>query len=268
MLRTRVLTAIVALPILIALVWVGGWAFAALVVGALLIAGWEYVHLLRQGGYNPPLWLTGALIALAVGAVRLGYEDWRSPGLALLLLAGMGHAVWRMERGAPAPIHDLALAVFGGVYIGWLGSAFLAVRQWQNGAYFVALIYGSVATADSAAYFVGRQWGRHKMSPHVSPKKTWEGYAGGVVGALLFGAVMGAFSPDAALNWAHGAALGTLIGVVGTLGDLGISAIKRQVGAKDSSHLIPGHGGILDRVDSVLVAAWVGYAYLAWIVLR
>ncbi len=266
MLKTRVLTAVVALPILIALVWVGGWAFALFVGGALFIAGWEYGHLWRQGGYAPPLWLTEALIALALGTAHWGHEDWRAHGLALLLVVGVGHAVLRMERGAPAPVHDLALAVFGGVYIGWLGSAFLALRQGPNGAYFVALIYGSVATADSAAYFVGRQWGRHKMSPHVSPKKTWEGYAGGVVGALLFGALMGAFAPAGALNWAHGAALGVLVGVLGAWGDLGISAIKRQVGAKDSGHIIPGHGGVLDRVDSVLVAAWVGYSYLTWIV--
>jgi len=186
----------------------------------------------------------------------------------LLLVLGMGQTVWRMEHAAPVPLHDLALAVFGGVYIGWLGSAFLALRQLQHGAYFVALVYGSVAVADSAAYFVGRRWGQHKMSPRVSPKKTWEGYGGGVVGAVLFGALMGAFAPVQTLSWAHGAALGALIGMLGTLGDLGISALKRQVGAKDSGHLIPGHGGILDRVDSVLVAAWVGYSYLTWVVWR
>ena len=268
MLRTRVLTAIVALPVLIALVWIGGWAFVALVVGALLIAGWEYVHLLRQGGYAPPLWLTWALIALAVAAVRFAHDEWNTPGVALLALLGMGHAVWRMERGAPSPIHDLALAVFGGVYIGWLGSTFLAVRQLPHGAYLVALIYGCVAVADSAAYFVGRKWGQHKMFPRVSPKKTWEGYAGGIVGATLFGALLGAYAPDGVVNWAHGAALGTLIGILGTVGDLGISAIKRQVNAKDSGHLIPGHGGVLDRVDSVLVAALIGYYYLEWFVLR
>lgn len=267
MLRTRVLTAVVALPILIALVWLGGWAFALLVSGALLIAGWEYVHLLRQGGYSPPLWLTWALIALAVGTVRFAHETWRTPAMAGLALLGVGHAVWRMERGASAPVHDMALAFFGGVYIGWLGSTLLAIRRLPHGAYFVALVYGCVASADSAAYFVGRQWGRHKLSPRVSPKKTWEGYAGGVVAAALFGAVMGAFAPESALTWAHGATLGASIGMLGTVGDLGISAIKRQVNAKDSGHLIPGHGGVLDRVDSVLVAAPVGYFYLVWFVL-
>ncbi len=267
MLRTRVLTAVVALPILIAVVWVGGWFFVALVVGALLIGGWEYVHLLRQGHFAPPLWLTWALIVLAAGATHFAHEDWRAPGLALLVMLGMGQAIRRMERGALSPLHDLALSVFGGVYIGWLGSTFLAVRALPHGAYFVALIYGSVAIADSAAYFVGRRWGQHKMSPRVSPKKTWEGYAGGVAGGLLFGALMGTLAPEKAIGVAHGATLGALVGVLGTLGDLGISALKRQVGAKDSGHLIPGHGGILDRLDSVLVAACIGYYYLVWFVM-
>jgi phosphatidate cytidylyltransferase len=123
-----------------------------------------------------------------------------------------------------------------------------------------------VAFSDSAAYFVGRLWGRHKLSPRTSPKKTWEGYAGSVIGGLAFGAVVGGLPGTGALTWWQGALLGLLIGVLGTIGDLSISLIKRQVGAKDSSRLIPGHGGILDRTDSVLVAAAVGYYYLVWFV--
>lgn len=266
MLRTRFLTAVVALPILLLVVWIGGVVFAGVVLAALAIGGWEYARLLRLNAQPPLLALVWALLALPLAAVWFAREDWLAPALALMLIAGMFIAVRRMERGAAAPITDLALAVFGGVYLGWLGSTLLAVRLLDDGAYLLIAIYGCVAFSDSAAYFVGRQWGAHKLAPRVSPKKTWEGYAGSVIGGPLFGALVGGLVPDSPLGWGHGAALGLLIGVLGTVGDLGISAIKRQVGAKDSSHLIPGHGGILDRLDSVLVSAAVGYYYLIWLV--
>ncbi len=266
MLKTRVLTAVVALPILIAVVLVGGWLFAALIVAALVLGGLEYVHLLRQGGYHTPAWLVLALILLLAGATCFEHDDWRAPGVAALLIAGTFYAIWGMEHGQPNPVLALALAVFGGLYLGWLGSYLLAVRDLQEGAYLLLMLYGCVAFSDSAAYFVGRRWGRHKMSPRVSPKKTWEGYVGSVVGGAVFGALAGGLPDTAVLTWGHGALIGLLIGVLGTVGDLGISAIKRQVGAKDSSHLIPGHGGILDRTDSVLVSVAIGYYYLVWFV--
>jgi phosphatidate cytidylyltransferase len=266
MLRTRVLTAVVALPILIAVVLVGGWLFVVLVTAVLLLGGLEYIHLLRQGGYYAPAWLVLALILLLVGATWFAHDDWRAPGITALLIAGAVYTIWSMEHGQPNPVLALVLAMFGGVYLGWLGSYLLAVRGLQEGAYLLLMLYGCVAFSDSVAYLVGQRWGRHKMSPRVSPKKTWEGYAGSVVGGLVFGALAGGLPNTDVLTWEHGALLGLLIGVLGTVGDLGISAIKRQVGAKDSSHLIPGHGGILDRTDSVLVSGAVGYYYLVWFV--
>lgn len=266
MLRTRFLTALVALPIMLAVALIGGWLFAGVVFVALLIGGWEYVALWHKGGYAPPLWLVLALIALPVGAVWFDHADWRAPGLALILIADMLYAIRHMEAGDARPVLDLALAVFGGVYIGWLGSTLLATRLLTDGAYFVILVYSLVAITDSAAYFVGRQFGTHKMSPRVSPKKSWEGYTASVVSGPIVGALVGGLAGIHALTWGHGAMIGLLVGVLGTVGDLGISAIKRQVGAKDSSHLIPGHGGILDRIDSVLVATAVSYYYLIWFV--
>ncbi len=267
MLRTRVLTAVVALPILVAVILVGGWLFAGVVFVALVLGGLEYTNLLRQGNYQVPLWLVLSLVALPAAATWFDHADWRAPGIAALLIAGMVYAIGRMERDHPQPMIELALAVFGGVYIGWLGSYLIAVRELDEGAYLTLMLYGCVAVSDSAAYFVGRQWGRHKMSPRVSPKKSWEGYAGSIVGGLVFGTLAGGLPDTAVLNWGHGAVIGLLIGALGTVGDLGISAIKRQTGAKDSGHLIPGHGGILDRTDSVLVAAAIGYYYLVWFVL-
>jgi phosphatidate cytidylyltransferase len=266
MLKTRALVAAVALPILLAVVLVGGWLFAGFVGGALLIAGDEYVRLLRQGEYQPPEWLVLLLITLLIGATWFEHSDWREPAVALILILGMLYAIWGMEHDQSQPVFSVALAVFGGIYIGWLGSYLIAVRMLSEGAYLTVFLYGCVAVSDSAGYFVGRQWGKHKMSPRVSPKKSWEGYIGSIIGGALFGALAGGLPNSEALNYGHGASIGLLIGILGTVGDLAISAIKRQVGAKDSSHLIPGHGGILDRTDSVLVAAVIGYYYLRWFV--
>jgi phosphatidate cytidylyltransferase len=271
MLKTRALVAGIALPILLVIVLIGGWVFAGFVFVALLIGGDEYMRLVRQGTYHPPAWLIMALIALPVGATWFEHSDWRGPGIALLLIAAVTYVIWDMERDKyelkRQPLFDVALAVFGGLYIGWLGSYLLAVRMLEEGAYLTIFLYGCVAVSDSAAYFVGRQWGTHKMSPRVSPKKSWEGYFGGVIGGTIFGALAGGLPDSDFLTYAHGALIGLLIGMLGTVGDLAISAIKRQVGAKDSSRLIPGHGGILDRIDSVLVAVAIGYYYLTWFVM-
>ncbi|MBN1563238.1 MAG: phosphatidate cytidylyltransferase [Anaerolineae bacterium] len=271
MLKTRALVAVVALPILLVMVLIGGWLFAGFVFVALLIGGDEYMRLVRQGNYHPPEWLIMALIALPVGATWFEHADWREPGLALLLIVAVAYVIWDMERDKKEqkrqPVFDAALAVFGGLYIGWLGSYLIAVRMLTEGAYLTIFLYGCVAISDSAAYFVGRQWGKHKMSPRVSPKKSWEGYVGSIIGGALFGALAGGLPDSDILNFGHGALIGLLIGALGTVGDLAISAVKRQVGAKDSSHLIPGHGGILDRTDSVFIAAAIGYYYLTWLVM-
>lgn len=266
MLKTRALVAVIALPIMLAVTLTGGGLFAAGVLVALLIGGWEFVRLMRQGQFNPPYWLVAALIVLPVASHWFEEPDWREPGLILLLIAGVFYAIWGMERAQPQSIINVMLAVFGGLYIGWLGSMLLAVRLLDDGAYLVIVLYGCVAFSDSAAYFIGRQWGRHKMTPRVSPKKSWEGYAASVVGGVIFGALAGGLPSSEVLGWGHGAAIGGLIGALGTIGDLAISVIKRQVGAKDSGHLIPGHGGMLDRLDSVFVAFAIGYYYVIWFV--
>lgn len=264
MLKTRALVAAVALPILVVIILIGTWVFALVVLAALLIGAEEYVRLWRHRENHPPEWLILALIGLALGATWFEKPDWWQPGVSLLLVGGMFWAIWRMEHGDARSVPDVALATLGGVYIGWLGSRLIAVRMLDDGAYLTMFLYGCVIVSDSAAYFVGRTWGRHRLSPTVSPKKSWEGYIGGIVAGVIFGALAGGLLDRESLSAGHGAIIGLLIGVLGTVGDLAMSAIKRQTGAKDSSHLIPGHGGILDRVDSVLVAALIGYYYLVW----
>jgi phosphatidate cytidylyltransferase len=132
------------------------------------------------------------------------------------------------------------------------------------GYWWFLVCLAAVGAADSAAYLIGRMWGRHPLARLISPKKTWEGYLGGVAGAVLAGAAVGWL-----VRWPAGAAsgidllsgliLGLLIGVLSPLGDLGISMIKRERAQKDSGDFFPGHGGVLDRIDSWLVMGVVGY---------
>jgi phosphatidate cytidylyltransferase len=155
------------------------------------------------------------------------------------------------------------------MYLGWLGAYFISLRQLPEGLWWVLMALPVVWIADSFAYLVGSRWGRRKLSPRLSPKKTWEGYLGGIAGGTLGGALLPLLwqvwsGPDSAITPWRGALLGFVLAVLTTLGDLGESMIKRQVGVKDSGTLLPGHGGVFDRIDSWLWAGVIGYYVVLW----
>jgi phosphatidate cytidylyltransferase len=155
-----------------------------------------------------------------------------------------------------------AITVAGALYVGWLGAYFLLVRALPNGLMWTALAMVTAWATDTGAYIVGTRFGRHRFFPVISPKKTWEGAVGGWIAAPLVLVALGwLFS----LPLVHCALLGFLIGIAATFGDLAESLLKRQTGVKDSSSIVPGHGGILDRLDSLLFTAVVAYYYLVWI---
>jgi len=247
MLRYRVLSAIVMLPLTIGVLMLGGWWYLAAIGLVLTLAAWEFVGLMRKGDHSP--WLAGTLALVWISLIDLERPSWElfTPGLTVVLLA------------------SLSLTLAGGLYLGWVGANFLRLRGLDNGLYWSVIAFGSTWLADSGAYFIGRAWGRHKLASKLSPGKTWEGIIGGlVVGALsttLLAALFG-------LGVWHGFTLGVLIATLSPIGDLGVSMIKRQVGAKDSSKLIPGHGGFFDRIDSLLISVTIGTYYVLWIVQR
>ena len=155
-----------------------------------------------------------------------------------------------------------ALTFVGAVYVGVLGSYFILLRDLPNGMVWTINVLLAAWATDTFAYIAGKAWGRHGFFTSISPKKTWEGAIGGWVAATVAMAILGAW---AGLPWFHGILLGFGVGVAGTVGDLAESVIKRQFGAKDSGNIVPGHGGLLDRLDSLLFAAVFAYYYLAWI---
>jgi len=171
---------------------------------------------------------------------------------------------WHVLRDrTPTPIQNWLLPLAGALYIGWCAGHMLSLRALPGGACRLWTVFGITWLNDTGSYLVGRTWGKHAMAPRVSPGKTWEGFAGGVASSMIGGVVI---SGLCGLGWGHGALLGCLLSLVGPLGDLGVSMLKRQVGVKDSGKLIPGHGGALDRMDSTLLTVVVGYYYQVWVV--
>jgi phosphatidate cytidylyltransferase len=269
MLASRLLVTIVLLPIGLLAIHYGGLPYDLLVALLLGLASWEYANLFRIGGARPSVALvTGGTLLLVLGRAWDGFAS--APWLAsLLILLSMTYHLVAYERGRDQAGSDFAITLSGLFYCGWLGAYLISLRELPEGEWWVLLVLPAVWLADSGAYFIGIRFGRRKLSPRLSPKKTWEGYLAGVVtgtlGAALLALVwrIGA-GPETAITAGKAALLGFVLSTLTTLGDLGESMIKRQVGAKDSSHLIPGHGGFFDRLDSWLWAGVIGYYLVTW----
>jgi phosphatidate cytidylyltransferase len=165
---------------------------------------------------------------------------------------------------------NIAITLLGTLYIGWLFSYLVLLRALTPHGAFLFLLMFTVWANDTVAYFFGKKFGRTQLSPYISPKKTVSGAVAGFLAALAVGYVFGmifekTFVP---VNWPHYLIMGALIGIIGQISDLSESLIKRDAGVKDSSNLVPGHGGVLDRMDSFIFTAPVLYYYLTWFVLK
>lgn len=270
MLRQRVIVAILLLPILIWVIVQGGWIYVLVVAAVLAEAAAEYGLLFRRSNLTPsiPLLVVGVAV-LVIARYRLGFD-----AQALLLAAlGLAAMTWHLlgyERGMERSGTDFAVTLSGILYLGWVGSYLVSLRMLPDGQWWILVVLPAVWIGDSAAYLIGSWIGRNRMAPRLSPKKTWEGYLSGILFGGLSGAGLAALwritaDADIGLTVEVGLILGTLVAAVSPLGDLGISMIKRQAGAKHSSSLLSGHGGMLDRTDSWLWAAVLGYYGLLWL---
>ena len=261
LLGQRILSAAILVPVVGVVVYLGGPWLAVVVGLAALLAGWEFYALLRRGGYGPSRPLGLLLIALLL--LGTYQPEW---GLIQPVVAGMVMLTlgWQLfQADSPVPMVDWALTVSGGLYLGWLMGHFLLLRAAPQGLCWIVAALLSTWICDSGAYFVGLSFGRHKLWPRISPKKSWEGAVGGCMSGVVLTAVIAGLLD---LGWSHGAAIGALVGIAAPFGDFAVSMLKRQVGVKDSSHLIPGHGGMLDRIDSLLFTIPVVYYYACFVV--
>jgi len=255
----RLLSAIVLIPLVVGATYAGGVWFFAIIVFAASIAGYEFFHLMRLSGYKPSCFVGLVLIWLLLVDAR--YPAWQlaRPALTGVIVLSLS---WQMfKKDSATPTVDWALTMAGALYLGWIAGHFISLRDSPRGFEWMVLTLLSTWGADTGAYFIGLSLGRHKFFPRLSPKKTWEGTIGGwfcgIAVTLLVGRCIG-------LGFAHSLALGALVSAFLPLGDLAVSMMKRQAGVKDTSGLIPGHGGMLDRIDSLLFAVVVVYYYARW----
>jgi len=259
----RVLSALVLIPPALVVIWYGGWPLVIVLAGLIALAQWELNRILVKLhiGTTPVLTLVSGSLFL-LGAIW-GLKDF---GLVLSAVMGLylGALVFKYPRFS---VTEAGANLLAALYTGWFFSQLYLLRNISatGGFFFLLFLLVCNWASDTGAYFTGRSLGKTRLAPEVSPKKSVEGAVGGIAGATLAALALKGLAPEGSLV-AYGI-LGALISVVGQLGDLAESALKRYAGIKDSSNLIPGHGGVLDRFDSVLLTAPLAYYYISLIIL-
>lgn len=243
------------------------WGFVLLLAIMLSMGAVEVHHALQRIGMNAAIvpivigtfGMITASYAAAMGVGGTGIP-WHAVLLAFLGATVLASLVWRMPRGHEGYIADAAASLFIISYIGLLGAFAALILAGQNGAARIITFLLCVVANDTGGYAVGVLFGKRPLAPTISPKKTWEGFAGSMGAAVVVGALLAHYTLGA--PWWGGALLGLVMVFFGTCGDLIESMIKRDVGIKDMSSILPGHGGVMDRLDSLLVSAPA-----AWLVL-
>ena len=261
---TRLLTAAVAVPFLLyVILGAPGWLFAALVLAGGLVSFWELSKMSASAGSSllPAGYVGTGLLIASFYFERIAFAQ---ASFAALLLVGIGIVMFRR------PTRENLVVVLGTVfavfYVGALLGSLIGLRTIEpeaDGRRWVVFLLAVVFIGDAGAYYVGKSVGKRPLAPRLSPKKTVEGLAGDVVFATAAALTLNAlWFPRGSIATAAG--LGVVLSLLGVVGDLFESFVKRAAGVKDTSALIPGHGGVLDRVDSILFAAPALWLYLQW----
>jgi len=281
MLQQRVISAAVLIPSAFCAIWFAPyWLFTALFGAVILLGVCEFYKIVKYIDVRPFVEIGLIITAIFVAYAYFNSHPSVSSNTNILPLLGAvtalsGSVVYYLHRFMERPSVTTVLrwmwTVAGVIYVGWIGSHFIALRAvggvggWDIGRRWVMLALFATFAADTLAYFIGRAFGKHKMVPSISPGKTWEGAAGGFVGgfgATVLLAYILKIDIDGKLI-----VLGCLIPIFAILGDLVESKFKRSTGVKDAGSIIPGHGGILDRLDSILFVVVVVYYYVIWVIM-
>lgn len=233
-------------------------AFYAVIVVAIAVATWEMVRAVGTAGIRPPM------VPLLLGGITMAWLTWYSGAEGLtsgLIGTAVAVLVWRLADGPTGYQRDVVTGLLIATYVPFLGGfVMLLLAPADDGHLRVLAMLAAVVMSDTGGYAFGVFLGRHKLAPSISPGKTWEGFAGSLFTAAFGGALLVRFMLDG--HWYWGVVFGVAVAAASTVGDLAESLLKRDLGVKDMSSLLPGHGGLMDRLDSILLAAPVAYAVL------
>ena len=269
MLKHRVITAAVGVPLVILAIWFGDpWPWFTLLIAAAALAGtYEFYHIANFDRREPLIYL-GLLWALAL----VLSPHYRSPDVlpivitATVLISLICLLCRPSKEGA---FRNWAWTIVGALYVGWMLSYWLNLRGLEDGRNWVYLAMLTTFANDTGAFFIGRARGKHRLAPAISAAKTWEGALGGLIcailAAIIIAMLLNLISPFTFKYWQI-TLLGFLVSLFAQLGDLVESLFKRNMGVKESGDLLPGHGGILDRFDSLIFVGAVVYYYVIWVV--
>jgi phosphatidate cytidylyltransferase len=275
MLTKRTITSIWYAALISVIVWFGGQpGFTALIVILGVLAALEFYRMVAATR-PPPLTYFGlvwtALFILSRSSGLLSpLETHLNPDLvtpllltSALVLSLIGILVRRQKEGA---FSSWVWTIAGILYIGWLLSHLVALRGLDSGRNLVFLVLFATWVSDTTAFLIGRRFGRRKLAPAISPAKTWEGTIGGICGAIIMSIPFFTPTPfQLPLGYGPVILLSVLVSILGQTGDLIESLLKRNLGVKDSGKMMPGHGGVLDRIDSLILAGIVVYYYAVWV---
>ena len=264
--KTRFITGIVGIILLIGVVFSD--IFGVVIFLLSILAMREYLFCFKKTQHNP---IKSVAYFSTLGLLLLGLKIHIESFVLPLILYGLiiVLSILAVLKSDKYKISDVALTIFGILYIPFLFSFIIMTRNLQNGLYYIWVIFICSCVTDIFAYLVGCSIGKHKLLPSVSPKKTIEGAVGGIMGTLfvilIYGCCLNKYVPAVNVSLVHFAILGLITSVLAQLGDLFASSIKRYVGIKDYGNVLPGHGGILDRLDSIIFIAPIVYCYFRFL---
>jgi len=269
MLKYRVVTGAVGVPLVILAIWFGDpWPWFTLLIAAAALAGTYEFYKMANFDSREPLLYLGLLCSLAL----VLSPHYRNPDVLPIVITAtiLISLIWLLCRPSKeGAFRNWAWTIVGALYVGWMLSHWLSLRGLEDGRNWVYLAILTTFANDTGAFFIGRARGKRKLAPAISEGKTWEGAIGGLIcailGAMVIATVLNLISPFTFRYWQI-ILLGFLVGLFAQLGDLVESLLKRNMGVKESGNLLPGHGGILDRFDSLIFVGAVVYYYVIWVV--
>ena len=261
--KSRTLVNLIGVPSLLFVMWQGGYWFVGLFTILILLGALELSDLARQQKGNP---LTYLLTAGLLGLISVQLYDGAIDQISILMLVGLLSLGIEIFRGEARPLLNMAMVNFGMIWLGLLLGSIISIRLIPEYGFIITVaMFVSVWVCDTFAFIVGSKFGKTKIMPSVSPKKSWEGSISGLLGTIFF--LITLFYKDVFAGWlslSDVIVLGFITGGLSQIGDFSESLLKREAGVKDTSDYLQGHGGILDRFDSLAIAAPLTYLYLQY----